>query len=560
MDKVNSGISRRSFLWMVGMAGGASAVYETMVAMGLLQGSEAWAGPPRFKAAQGNGQSVVILGAGIGGLTAAYELTRAGYRCTILEAQNRPGGRSLTIRRGEKIVEQSERHGRTEQTCQFDEGLYLNMGPGRLPYHHRRVLHYCHELGVPLEIYVMTSTANLIQTPQGFAGRALKRRQLDADSRGYIAELLTKAIDQQCLDQTLDESDRDKMRELLKVFGDLNDSGRYSGSTRAGCAQPPTVHQPCASPQPLELNELLDSEFWRQHFYQPDDFEWQPTLFQPVGGMDQIVSHFVRALTTMYNGASPILLQHEITRIEVAEKGVIVHYHDRANDQPGRMSADYCLSNIPLPILNRIKANFSPDFQDAVAHARFAPTCKVGWQANERFWENNQNQIYGGISYIDQIMTQMWYPSNDYFTRNGTLTGAYNYDEAAVAMGEMSLDQRLRSAREGAIRLHQEFRDERIVPTKLGLSIAWQNVPFQGGGWSDWTDTPADRRAYARLLAPDRRFHVLGDQVSTLPGWQEGAMMSAEHVVEQLGGFRPLSVPQIERAPHTQRLVRGRFR
>jgi monoamine oxidase len=36
------------------------------------------------------------------------------------------------------------------------------------------------------------------------------------------------------------------------------------------------------------------------------------------------------------------------------------------------------------------------------------------------------------------------------------------------------------------------------------------------------------------LLAPDRRFFVTGDQVSQLPGWQEGAMMSAQHVVEQI--------------------------
>jgi monoamine oxidase len=49
----------------------------------------------------------------------------------------------------------------------------------------------------------------------------------------------------------------------------------------------------------------------------------------------------------------------------------------------------------------------------------------------------------------------------------------------------------------------------------------------------------------------------VGDQVSTLPGWQEGAMMSAEHVVEQIGGIRPLTVPQIKRAPHTRRLVQG---
>jgi len=59
-------------------------------------------------------------------------------------------------------------------------------------------------------------------------------------------------------------------------------------------------------------------------------------------------------------------------------------------------------------------------------------------------------------------------------------------------------------------------------------------------------------------LAPDRRFYVVGDQVSQLPGWQEGAMMSAQHVVEQIGGRRSKLVPLIKRAPNTRRLIQGR--
>ena len=96
------------------------------------------------------------------------------------------------------------------------------------------------------------------------------------------------------------------------------------------------------------------------------------------------------------------------------------------------------------------------------------------------------------------------------------------------------------------------------VPDSKGISIAWQNVPYQNGGWANWNFVGAET-AYERLLAPDRDFYVVGDQVSTLPGWQEGAMMSAEHVVEQIAGKRPLTVPDIRRAPDTRRLVQGRF-
>jgi len=85
------------------------------------------------------------------------------------------------------------------------------------------------------------------------------------------------------------------------------------------------------------------------------------------------------------------------------------------------------------------------------------------------------------------------------------------------------------------------------------------DVPNEGGGWAAWDpDSLEAAKAYGRLLAPDRRFFVVGDQVSQLPGWQEGAMMSAQHVVEQIGGRRLLTVPKIKRAPNTRRLTRGR--
>ncbi len=79
MAKANKGLTRRRFLQGVGLAGGSAALYETMTALGLINLPEAWAGPPQLPAGSGAGKKVVILGAGIGGLTAAYELNEAKY-------------------------------------------------------------------------------------------------------------------------------------------------------------------------------------------------------------------------------------------------------------------------------------------------------------------------------------------------------------------------------------------------------------------------------------------------------------------------------------------------
>lgn len=582
MTKKKKSVTRRRFLEQVGLAGGSAALYETMTALGLINLPEVWAGPPQLPQGSGAGKSVVILGAGIGGLTAAYELMRAGYQCQIIELTDRAGGRNHTARRGTVLTEKRADGTTLRQVCNFDEGLYLNLGPGRLPYHHRRVLHYCQELGVALEIYVMETMANLFQSDKAFGGKGQIRRRIVNDTQGYISEMLAKAVNQNALKAELDEEDRNNLLCLLKAFGDLGENElcsscgqtkckscnascqdcvrcgkecvtcfQYSGSTRDGC--PITVYEPCEPGAKLALKELLSSEFWRFRFSQSFEYEWQPTLFQPVGGMDKIVDGFVRKVGSL------IRYQTEVLNIETRIDGVTIATKDRKTGPLNSIKADYCISNIPLPLLNKIKNNFAPAFSEAVALCEYDPTCKLGWQANQRFWENDKNQIYGGISYTDDPITQMWYPSYDYFTRNGTLTGVYNYDNDAIAFGNMSQEERIRTARKGAVKFHPEFADIRLVPSDKAISIAWQNIANEGGGWANWDPASGDHtKAYARLLAPDRRFFVVGDQVSQLPGWQEGAMMSAQHVVEQIGGRRLLTVPRIRRAPNTRRLIHGR--
>ena len=141
-------IARREFLTSIGKAVGGSAMLRTMAALGISSslsacGSSSAASPdnpniptpppppPGNTAARpgdwpvniGVGKSVVILGAGIAGMTAALEMTRLGYSCTVLEAQAAAGGRNKTIRSGDVVNEID-----SSQMCQFDldDSLYFN--------------------------------------------------------------------------------------------------------------------------------------------------------------------------------------------------------------------------------------------------------------------------------------------------------------------------------------------------------------------------------------------------------------------------------------------------
>jgi monoamine oxidase len=540
-------ITRRRFAKVAASCGSLAAFHDLLIASGTIANAGMWSGPPKLP--HGRGRRALILGAGIGGLVAAYELQQAGYRCEVLEAQHWAGGRVLTARNGTRIWEESEYHGRTEQLCSFDRDLFAEMGASRIPYHHRRVLHYCQRLGVPLEVFIMSTSANRFRCP--FFEDAIPRRQIEYDVRGYLAALLAEAIDKGCFKWQLSESQTNSLEQLLVSFGQCDiDNNTYSGSGRVGCDVAATITDPCTPHEPLELERLLASEFWNHRFYWPDEFSWQPTMLQPKDGMGLIIQRFCSQLNCVRLGA-------EVKKIEISERGVEIAYRDTRTGRLSQTAADFCVSNIPLPVLATISANFADDFRNAISVGHFEPAGRIGWQANQRFWESDRYQIFGGISYTDHDIGQIWYPSSGFFSDKGTLVGAYLFGLEAENFGRMLPSDRLRFARSGAQTLHEEFADNTIVPQSKGLSIAWQNVPFQRGAWVSWPNTAEGRSAYSRLLAPYRSFYIVGDQVSQLPGWQEGALMSAQHVVEQIGGVRSKAIPSIQSTPDTRRLVQG---
>src|SRR6202142_7895 len=138
-------VSRRDLLYLIGAVSGSAAMHHAMTSLGFASDS-GYKGPIKLDG-DVKGASVLILGAGLAGMTAALELRKAGYKVEILEFNSRPGGRNWTLRGGDSFTEL----GGITQSCEFEQGLYFNPGPWRIPYHHRAVLDYCKRFGVTLE-------------------------------------------------------------------------------------------------------------------------------------------------------------------------------------------------------------------------------------------------------------------------------------------------------------------------------------------------------------------------------------------------------------------------
>src|SRR5207248_76072 len=98
-----------------------------------------------------------------------------------------------------------------------------------------------------------------------------------------------------------------------------------------------------------------------------------------------------------------------VTAIRREGDGVAVVYRIAATGETATAQADYCICTIPLPVLAGIDADFSPTHRQAIAHINYLKAVKLAFQADRRFWEDEE--IYGGISWTTQDITQIWYPS-----------------------------------------------------------------------------------------------------------------------------------------------------
>src|SRR5258706_9406402 len=142
------GTTRRQLLTAIGMVGGSAALYQAMTTMGHAAETQ-FSGPPKLSGARA-GASVLVLGAGLAGLLAAYELNKAGYKVRILEYQARAGGRNWSLYGGDTYTEL----GGATPKVGVAAGHYPKPRPWGIPHPPRPPLPYFKQIRGPLQPFI----------------------------------------------------------------------------------------------------------------------------------------------------------------------------------------------------------------------------------------------------------------------------------------------------------------------------------------------------------------------------------------------------------------------
>ncbi len=550
-------LSRRQFLTRIGQAGGYSAAFLAMQGLDLIEAEPLRREGVQAAPGSGKGTRIAVLGGGIAGLVSAFELRALGYEVTVLEARTRPGGRNYTVRPGDTVtlLDGSQQH------CTWQEGHYQNFGPARLPSIHPTILGYCRKLGVELQVEVNMSRSAHMQNDAAMEGKPAVMRQVVNDTRGHVSELLMKCMNQGALDTDVTGEDRQRMLDFLRVYGPLDDAGKYTGSDRAGYSKLAGAgDETGVLSEPIDLHTLLQAEFWQGMLFD-EQFDMQATMFQPVGGMDKIPYAFAKSLGDLVQYDAVVTGMHKTTQ------GVRVEYKQAGTAK--QIDAEYCICALPLHLLRKVENNLDLPYKKIVDECQYANAYKIAWESR-RFWEQDYN-IYGGLEFCATGCSPIWFPSAGLFSDRGIVVSGYS-DEGHTDFASLSLDEKFQKSRHSIERLHPGHGGELEKPMYYG----WGKSEWNQGSWiraygpgqerqgagtlrgpggkqvghqqapgvalnkqTGQGAAPAASRTqtnvgYETLVKPDGRILFAGDHVSHIVAWQEGAALSALRAVQLL--------------------------
>ncbi len=446
-------------------------------------------------------KTVLILGAGMAGLTAGYELLRAGHTPLILEAQNRLGGRIYTLREP------------------FAEGLHAEAGAMRLPQSHDLTMYYCQHFG--LELYPFT-----MGNPEAYVyvgGKKVRAKDYRAGP-----ELLAERLDDRERSETIQAVWGATIKEFVDLVAARGDAAwdesvaQYDGySTRE------FLEERKWSEGAIELFGLLENQEASMNFsfvelLREEIGEYYMNLVQIKGGSDRLPYAFYPTL------APYLRLGARVTALDQDETAVTAHYRTLA----GRFSerADYMICTLPFAVLRQIEVlkPFSRAKQKAIRQLHYDASTKIFIQCRRRFWEEDEG-IYGGGTVTDLAIRNLYYPEHGRETGRGVLLASYTWADDAERWASLSPRDRLEQAIENIAEIHPQI----IHEYEGGVSWSWHDDPYAGGAFALF-EPEQQTLLYKSIIAPEGRIHFAGEHASLAHAWIQGAIESGLRAASEI--------------------------
>lgn len=443
---------------------------------------------------------VVIVGAGLAGLAAGFELKRQGHEVVILEAQNRVGGRIHTVR-------------------SFAPGLYAEAGGMRIPRVHDLTLRYCDLFGLPMRPFVMGNPKGLVHVggvrmtaQEANADPSRLGFQLEAKERGRTSDQLWESAvgelremvereGEAAWDHIVREYDQFSMYEYLRHRGWSSGAIEYFA-----------VMNFLESDMHNALVEVLREELGGAYL----------DMQEIAGGMDQLPDAFFRSLQ------QEVRLGAEVHAIDQEPDSVTVHVRTQAGRTVER--ADFAIVTIPFSVLRHVEVitPFSREKQRAIRQLNYHASTKILFQVRERIWETDDG-IMGGATVTDMPIRRMNYPTPDTENARGMLLASYTWGQDALQWGAMDEETRLEEALDDVARIHPRIRDV----YEVGASYAWYSDRWARGAFAMFAPQQ-QTELHADIVAPEGRVLFAGEHCSLYHAWIEGALESGIRAAQQV--------------------------
>jgi len=475
-------INRREFLKLAGLAAGGLALWS----------EPRWALPQNALERRGNAQRITILGAGLAGLAAGFELKSAGHDVTILEAQLHPGGRVHTIREG------------------LSDDLYAEAGAGRIPVSHSITREWVKYFGLGLEPFLPTELSQVallkskrVKTPMG------------------------KPIDmsQVPLDLTPEE----------RKIGLSNLDEHYYGELMRKIGAPIREDWP---PEIMRLADISMEDFLRQQGASPDAIHYMLLGFEKVAALDVIrdANDFLSGSKSKIKGGNDQLprafaakLSDEIRygcaveHIERTEAHVRVAY--RRADMLDHIEADVVICTIPYGVLRHIAVTpeWTPAKRKVIDGLYYGPCVRTTYQVSRRYWED---QGLNGFGTSDKNF-EVWHPTYGKPGRRGLLQ-AYVYEDYAHYLDGLREDDRTERLIGDMDEVHPSLRQYlETVVTK-----SWAKDPWEKGAYTIYQ--PGQQQWYPDICKREGRVWFAGEHTSPWPAWMQGAIASGIKAAQEI--------------------------